>query len=602
MTQGFKLALIWIIGCVAALTVALAPISSTLVDHHYVPAGADAFYHARRILGAVADPASFFQFDRLMHAPQGSLVIWPWAYDWVMSLLVRAGLALHLSRDPMAILVNLPPAGFVLAQTLVLAICRSLRLGLGATLLALLATAFFPLNQLNFQIGNFHHHYAEQLFLLASLACGLAWLRTPESRSFACLTGIVLGLSVGVHTAQFILQIPLLAGLLWLWARGTALPRHLTLFAGTVILATLLVALPSLPLREGHFEFYTLSWFQVYCATCTAILCVLLSRLPFNARNAWILGVAMLVMAGVIIGQVLFAGRFFTNAISGMGDIGEVQSPWHTLHSPGGIEHVAREYTLLIFLAPVTLLMCLWRLWRDQQAERALFWIACILGLVLLLQQLRLNYYGSFALYLPWLLLADGLARRRPARVPVVLGVLGCALAAIYWPAFADNLFARRNLANDPIYEVTRQIYPAFAAACAQHPGIALAEPSDGHYIRFHTDCAVIANNFLVTPLQEQKTLEEQHLLSLPAAQLPQTAPYVSYVYVRRAHLFYVLPNDDLVPAPKDLPGYPDLPLVKELLDAPPTQLPPHFRLLKELFFPGHADAPYARLFAVDRD
>lgn len=126
MTEKFKLTLIWIVASLAALLVGLAPLSAAFVDGHYIPNGPDSFYHARRILDAVANPAGFYQFDPLMHVPEGSLIIWLWAHDWAMTLLVSAGLALHVSRDPMAILANLPALAFVLAVTLMLLICSSL--------------------------------------------------------------------------------------------------------------------------------------------------------------------------------------------------------------------------------------------------------------------------------------------------------------------------------------------------------------------------------------------------------------------------------------------------------------------------------------------
>src|SRR5579862_9902736 len=94
-TDGFRLTLVWIIGCFAAVIVGLSPVASALSHGHYLPVGADAFYHARRILDTVADPARFFQFDPLTHVPEGSRVTWPWAYDWTMSWIVRVALALH---------------------------------------------------------------------------------------------------------------------------------------------------------------------------------------------------------------------------------------------------------------------------------------------------------------------------------------------------------------------------------------------------------------------------------------------------------------------------------------------------------------------------
>ena len=86
--------------------------------------------------------------------------------------------------------------------------CRRLELSLPATVLALLATAFFPLNQATYELGNFHHHFAEHLFVLASLVCGVGWLQQPDSVRRAVTTGLILGISVGVHTTQFILQFP----------------------------------------------------------------------------------------------------------------------------------------------------------------------------------------------------------------------------------------------------------------------------------------------------------------------------------------------------------------------------------------------------------
>ena len=64
-----------------------------------------------------------------------------------MSLIVRAVLALGVSSDPMAILDHVPAFAFPLAIALVLVLSRQLRLSATATLLAMLATAFYPMSQ-----------------------------------------------------------------------------------------------------------------------------------------------------------------------------------------------------------------------------------------------------------------------------------------------------------------------------------------------------------------------------------------------------------------------------------------------------------------------
>jgi hypothetical protein len=600
-TEGFKLTLVWIAGCFAAVVVGLAPISAAMSNGHYIPVGADAFYHARRILDTVADPSRFFQFDPAMHVPEGSLVTWPWAYDWTMSRIVRLALALHLGTEPLAILDKLPVLGFVIAQTLMLVICRQLRLGVAATLITLLATAFFPLNQIQYGIGNFHHHFAEHLFVLGALASGLGWLRQPDSLARAALTGVVLGISVGVHTAQFIVQIPLVCALAWMWLKSMPLPRHVPVFAGTLALATFAVALPSLALREGHFDVYTLSWFQVYFASCTAVFCVLLARLRRSPRNIGMLIITAILVALPALGEIVFAERFITNGVNGMDTIGEVRSPWHVGLQPAGISQLIGYYTPLIFLLPLTLGYSAWRLAPEIEGPRIFFWIACVLGLVLVTQQLRMNYFGSFALYLPWIVAADERARRaaRPAYLLAALGAIG---VLFYAPTMAFTLAARRPLANDIYYQMTQPIYSTLADACQRDPGAVLAQPFDGHYIRFRTDCSVIANNFLVTPQHERKYLEVSRLLSMPAAQVLGAAPYVKYVFVQRYNLSRVLPSGAVQFTPRGNLEDPDLPLVHELLTAKADQLPAHYRLLKELAFPGNADAPYARLFELDRN
>ncbi len=601
MTDGFKILLIWVLGAATALLVALAPFAAVMVDGHYIPDGPDSFYHARRILDAVADPAAFFQFDRLMHVPEGSLVTWPWAYDWTMSLLVRLGMALHLAHEPITILDHIPVVAFIFAPTLMMVICRQLGVGLFATLLATVATSFFPLNQNLYGIGNIDHHYVEHLFVLGSLAGGLAWLRQPQSNVRAAVAGLVLGFAPGVHTAEFILQVPLLCTFGWLWIRNSPRPRNTHVFAAALVGATVAIALPSLPLQLGRFETYTLSWFQVYCALCTACLSIFLCRTSVSKRNvAWLIAitVAMLIPAG---GQMLFATRFLTSDVSGMTDISEVRSPWQMLHDFGGIVITGGYYTYLLLLVPATISLCLWRTWRESEPQRILFWIAAAFGLVLLLQQMRMEYFGSFALYLPWILWVDERTRAAAANIRVAAMAALCAvLAFAYSPGVLHRLFQPTVLAGDPFYQATRKIYTSLAEECRHAPGTTLANPFDGHYVRYHTDCSVIANPFFVTPQHERKLAENVRLMNLPAAQLAANAPYVRYVFVRRNTLFYQASDGTIQLMPKGVPGTHDLPLVDELLSTQPDALPPHFRLLKELYFPGFETWPYARLFAVD--
>ena len=599
LTLRFQLIAAWIAASLVALAVALTPMSATWVDGQYVPVGPDAFYHARRMLDAVAHPGSFYQFDALIHAPEGSLIIWPWGYDYLMSLLVRMGLALHLSSDAMSVLVHLPPLAFTLALALTAMLCRALQLSPPATLFAMLATALFPLNQGIYGIGSIDHHFAEHLAVLASLTAGIAWLRRPELLHRAVIAGALIGIAPAIHTGLFILQLPLVVTFVYLWARGVRRPRRSLAFAVALVAATLAVSLPSLALRTGHFELYTLSWFHVYIAACSGAMCVLLARFERTRSHLLILGTLAVGLTIPLIASLRLAEAFFGVSVAGMDQISEVQSVLGLLQQ-GGLSSLVGSYSLLLLLAPFTMVLSAWQLWREERPERALLWIASMLGIVMLLMQLRLHYFGSFALFVPWLLLLEDTLRVRPERKSVArLAVAGALLIALI-PGLKARVTSHHVAADDPYYDATRQLYPTMTEACAHHPGTVLANVFDGHYIRYHTGCAVIANPFLLTPLHERKFREAQALMDLTPEQLLKQAPQLSYVYVRRDSLFSIDANGSIILTPGGDPNTPDAPLVQALLAAPTNAPPPGFRLLREMTFGDLSELPYARLFAIE--
>jgi hypothetical protein len=100
------------------------------------------------------------------------------------------------------------------------------------------------------------------------------------------------------------------------------------------------------------------------------------------------------------------------------------------------------------------------------------------------------------------------------------------------------NLTTVWQVANDPSFRTLRPILDDLRKACAQDPGIALADNDAGHYIRYYTDCSVSANNFLLTPQHEQKIRQIDYLTSLPAGAFPGAAPFVRYILLRPATIY----------------------------------------------------------------
>jgi hypothetical protein len=332
---------------------------------------------------------------------------------------------------------------------------------------------------------------------------------------------------------------------------------------------------------------------------------MLLTRTNFDRKGIIRLGIVGVVMLAPVLGQMLLARDFFTVNVEGMGEISEVQSPLKLWRDSNSFDYVSSIYTHLLLLVPVTALLCAWKIWKEREPARLVFWIASLAGVTLLTMQLRLQYFGSFALYLPWILLLEDFsrtewARTRSIKPEYVWAATGVALIFAYSNGLQHYLFERHALAGDPYYGLTRPVYTPFAAACREHPGIVLAEPNDGHYIRFHTNCPVIANNFLVTARQAERTKHERELLGMTAAQVYERAPEVSYVFVRNNALFYSLPDGSLEFAPDGVEGYPEYALVNELLRADRENLPAHYRVVGELKA-DDAKWPYARVFAIDR-
>jgi len=259
--------LIWaVVSAVAVLACALTFPTATWHGEHF-PVGNDSFYHARRILDAVRDLSAFYQFDPRIHAPEGSLLTWPWGYDYLMACIVRLGLAAGLAANPIDILIWIPVAAVSITIALTLSVARQIGLGTWMSTLATLCMALVPTTQVLHGVGQIDHHYAELLFVLGALAAGLAWFRNPERPQRAALLGFVLGIAPAAHNGLFVLQLPLLATLTASWLQGRQMPAKSSVaFAATQLASTLAILIPSLAFRLGQFEFYALSWFHLYAA------------------------------------------------------------------------------------------------------------------------------------------------------------------------------------------------------------------------------------------------------------------------------------------------------------------------------------------------
>jgi hypothetical protein len=600
-TRTVPALVIWLVAAVIAVLSCSLYFPAAHLDGEYLPMGNDSFYHARRILDTVANPGAFYEFDPKIHAPEGSLLVWPWGYDYGMAQITRLGMALGLSADPMAILIWIPVAAVVISVGLLVLLGRRLSLSSWPLALAALCMALAPTTQFLHGAGLIDHHYAEYIFVLAALALGLKWFLEPDRVATAVTLAAILGVAPAIHNGLFILQLPLLVSLLLRWWQGIQQPpRAAAAFAATLLLTTTAILIPSTAFREGRFEFYTLCWFHLYIAFCTALFCVLFSRVQKSAKGLSALATTAIVALVPIVGQLQLAQAFVAGSFKWLESIQEMKSPLREAFTPDGSRIIGQIYSWLIWFAPLTLALCVVQCWRERSSQRLLFWVTSVMGLCLLAAQLRLHYFGNFALYLPWLILADDYAKARPLLAKKILLLTTLALLALYAPALRQ-LVAPVPPTNDHTFKDTRPMFSVLQQACAEDPGIVLADNNLGHYIRYYTGCSVIADNFLLTPLHFRKMDEMERLFSLSAAQLLRASPAIKYVLVRPLDIKRA---DD----PKQgyrywmpLAGTP--PLMRDLLFGPLSSIPAQYRLIDEIKFPGAgADVlTYARLYKIER-
>ena len=148
----------------------------------------------------------------------------------------------------------------------------------------------------------------------------------------------------------------------------------------------------------------------------------------------------------------------------------------------------------------------------------------------------------------------------------------------------------------DREYAVIQPIFDEFAAACDARAGVVLNAQDDGHPVRFHTDCSVISNNFLLTKQHGEKLIFADVLLQSDPSDLTRLAPYVDYVLV---HIYSIYTTTDAgaVATPINELKTLNPPLFYEL--AIEKNVPPNFELVAELRVEDERDIPYAQVYRI---
>jgi len=579
-------------GAIACL-LALSRISATLIAGAFVPGDSDSFYHAHRILDAVGSPAHLVQFDPRIHAPEGSWVTWPWAYDMMMAAIGHIAVAWFGVKSPLSVLVFVAPLWAFLNAALITGIASKLGLSPPVKIIAMLCFAFSPLTQNLHMVGMLDHHFVEYSFVLGTLFFGLHWFQDFHLRGRAIALGVLLGIAPAFHNGLFILQLPVLLTLAIRWCLGRRGESPASLaFGAALLVSTLLSLLPSEPFRRGMFSFELDSWFHLYIAGCTALLTAEFALLHRSGRSLGLIAATALLLSMVIVGQILRAGDFLAGHLVSLKDISEVKGVADYLRE-GDFRFLCESYSCLLWLMPLGIAGLFWHLRIHSEDADLFFLVMSILGAVLLFQQYRLEDFGSFALYFPLCRILEFARQRWPRQASRLTLACAATAAAAYVPAYGA-LREHMPVGGSMDYQATMAVYPPLARACALAPGVVLADESDGHYITYHTSCSVIADVFILTRQHEEKILMEQKLMQSSLADVLREAPYVRYIYVRRDDNIYASNCGSNCPENRGLR--------QELLFNDPASLP-RLRLLSEIRIRhGAITEPLARVFQVVPD
>jgi hypothetical protein len=584
---------IWAVASGLAAFFSLIVRDSSFVADMVLPRGNDSFYHARRILDALGT-RGFYQFDDRLQAPDGAWIPWPWAYDYLMAKATQLALWIDPTLDAMAFISYVPVAWILVNAALFMAAMSVLRMSLEMRALAMICYALSPLTQHLHSVGMIDHHFVEHTFVLLNIWLGLRWFDRPDSAPRAAVLGIALGAAPAFHNGLFILQLVPLVAVFLLWLRGSApKPRALRAFAVALLVTTQIVLLPSEAYRNGMFEFGLLSWFHLWVAICSAAVMTYMSSRPYSrAHCAHLVGLAVL-LAVPFATQLSTAAGFLSAQFSMLAGITETSSPYEMLTGVFGPRGTADWYSWLVLLAPVLLLFYAYRSCRDRSPRDVYYATAAVLGLALLLDQFRLYYFGFYFLVAAPLLIVEQLRIARGWHRGAVFAGMLAAVTLAYQPPLRDQLFAYYPPGANQDYATALPIFLDLREQCAADPGVVLATSDDGSPILFHSDCSVIANNFILRPEDKAHLDEIGRLLELTPAQIVEQRPDIKYLLVRTRDFSFFQNGELYLAASK--------PIAAQMIlnDVAPAG----FELVETILQRTGQDGPslvYARLYKVD--
>ena len=371
--------------------------------------------------------------------------------------------------------------------------------------------------------------------MLLTVLTGLAWLKKPDNTGRAIALGITLGVAPAFHTGLFILQAPVLLTLGLLWLQNKLPPSNTILtLACSLTLGMLAAILPSEAFQQGIFQFSVLSWFHLYIAAISTLFIAGMSRFQFDLKSLFGFILLAIILLIPIWEDTIGGASFISKEILFLDSVSETTSPYQMLTGSQGFWKTVGFYSLFGLLAPLLIPVFIYRGWKSRSGTDIFLAVMVTFGVGLLLIQYRLNYFGSFAILLGWIVVLSekvSFINRKPL-VSFLLGLIIVIGAST--PGFLNVLFMRYYLTWDDSYQESLPLFARLEQRCDENPGIVLVDNNYGHILRYHAECSVIANNFLMTDQHIDKIREMWHYLAMSPEELLENKPdEMRYVFAR---------------------------------------------------------------------
>jgi len=298
------------------------------------------------------------------------------------------------------------------------------------------------------------------------------------------------------------------------------------------MIATILVVAPTTHFLQFEFVYYFTSWFHLYWAMAFCLSILFFSYAGYSRNRLLLFLLAVILSAIPILGSLTHGLNFIGSELPGFSQIEETYSLFSFMMSGEAkyLRQFYEYYSGFVFLLPFTLVLFAWLTRTEQRQEYIYFLIAAVVGAILMLSQLRFKYHASYILLIPLLLVVQNWKYEKQGHKIIMTLLL---FAACFIGPF-NRLHEPRPLGGQGVYRALLPFYQAVGRQCHADPGVLLAHPDEGHYLRYHSDCRIVASNLLAAPRDFEYRALAFELFQMSVADLKQEHDWIDYIYARR--------------------------------------------------------------------